>query len=247
MTDSIQSILILLFFVDMAIMLGVGGRLLYTAAHTRRAPEAAIGTSAAFGALGVILALVATSVLDRDPSAFPLWALGRVIAAIGVGGLALGSWRIYRPDDTSAAVSAAVVCAIAATGCAMQTMPGSIPAPGHASWALLFSVVASLCAYGWASVEAFHYHVQMKRRLALGLADPVITQQFRLWGISGVCAAATTLTNSFVIFWLGRALQSMPATFVAVQLALFVATVCLWLAFYPPGFYRRRLSSRASA
>jgi hypothetical protein len=240
--SSFQSILILAFFTDMAIMLVVGGRLLFAASRTRRAPEAAIGASAAFGALGVILGLVATSVLERDPAAFPIWAAGRVVSAIGVGGLAIGCWRIYRPEATWPAATSAVICAIAATGCALRTFPGSIAPPADASLGAFIGATASLAAFGWATAEAFRYHHQLKRRLALGLAKPLVTRQFRLWGVSGVCAFGSSATSAFVLFALGRDLPAFPVVFAAVQIALFYAAVCLWFAFFPPGFYRRRVA-----
>lgn len=231
----------------MAIMLGVGGRLLFAAARSRRAPEAAIGASAAFGALAVILSLTATSVLARDPDASWIWALGRIAQAIGIGALAVGCWRIYRPGDAWAAAVAAMACAGALTACALRTMLGSIPAPGQTGLGALLSTGVSIFIYGWATGESIRYHVQLKRRLALGLADPVVVHQFLLWAVSGSCALASTVTSAFFAFVLGRATSSVPSVFVAVQIALFCAAVSLWFAFFPPGFYRRRLAGTGPA
>ena len=93
-------LLLIVFFVDLAVLLGVGGRLLWVARRTRRAPEAAIGTSAACGSLGILLSLIATVILDRGDGSFPIWAAGTLVRAIGVCGLSIGCWRIYRPTES---------------------------------------------------------------------------------------------------------------------------------------------------
>ena len=244
-TSSLTSLLVVLFFANMAVMLGVGARLLLAAARNRRVPEAAIGSSMAFGALGVLLGLVSTTILERDPDAFALWSAGRVAQAIGTSGLVIGCWRIFRPDDSWAAAVAAMTCAVALTGCAMRSFTGSIPAPGDGTPGGLLSAVSSLIVYGWTGTEALRYHRQLTRRVRLGLADPFLAHRFGLWALSGALALATTLAGTFYTYVLGQALSSSPIPFIAMQVALFVAAICLWLAFYPPDLYRRRLVSDA--
>jgi hypothetical protein len=117
--------------------------------------------------------------------------------------------------------------------------------PNDASVGVLLALLASAAAYGWGTAEAAAYHRRLQRRLALGLADPMVVARFRLWAISGGCALAAVISSGFFLFALGRPIASEPAAFVALQLALFIAAVALWLAFFPPAFYRRRLSSRA--
>ena len=152
----------------MALMLFVGARLLLVARRTLRAPEAGIGSSAFFGALGVLLLLVATRILGREPSAFPVWAAGVVGMGLGSSGLFIACWRIYRPAAPLAAAPAAVGAAIALSGCALRIFPGSIPPPIEPSIGQLLMQSASLGAYGWATVEAFHSHRTLRWRLRLG-------------------------------------------------------------------------------
>lgn len=245
MRAPLQSLLVLLFFADMAIMLVVGGRLLAAAARNRRAAEAGIGCSAGCGAIGAILGLAVTVVLGHAPDAFPLWVAARVFSAAGIAGLAVGTWRIYRPDQTGAASAAAAVCALVATGCAIDSFPGFIPAPGAGSPGRFLASAAALLAYAWGTVEALRYHRQLARRVPLGLADPLIAHRFWLWGISGLCATGSVVTGGVFRFGLDRELSSTVVPFAAVQVALFVASVGLWLAFYPPAAYRRWLVGSA--
>lgn len=244
---SIQSLLVPIFFADMAIMLGVGVRLLWVASRTRRAPEASIGASAAFGGLGVILSLAATAILARSPEAFPLWAGGRVFSSLGVCALAIGSWRIYRPTEPWAAACSAFLCALGMTAAAIRVSSGTIPPPGVGTLGSLLASVSGMAAYAWASAEAFRYHRQLERRLSLGLADPLVVHRFFLWAVSGACAFSTSAIGMFFSFALHTRLSTIPVVFLFVQLALLYAALCLWFAFFPPRFYRRWLEARASA
>ena len=123
----------------------------------------------------------------------------------------------------------------------MRTMTGAMPAPLDDSIGPLLSSATSLAAYGWAAREAFRYHALLRRRLALGLADPVVTHQFLLWGVSAGSAFGSSAVSLFFTHVLGLSIAATVVPFVAIQLALFTAAVCLWFAFFPPGFYRRRL------
>jgi hypothetical protein len=244
--DSIQHVLALVLLADMAIMLAIGGRLLFAAARSRRAPEAAIGMSAAFGALGVLLSVTATTIFARDPAFFPLWAAGRLAHAAGACALGIGCWRIYRSEEATAAMCSAMACAVAMTGCAIRVIPGTIPPPGEASVGVLLSGLAPMIVYGWASVEALRYHLQLRRRMTLGLSDPLMAHRFLLWAISGTCAFATAGAGTLFTMALRTPLSSNPVAFGLVQLGLFVASLALWLAFFPPAFYRHGVLARAA-
>ena len=247
MGPSLQSALIAVLFADMAIMLGVGGRLLYAAARTRRAAEGAIGTSATAGALSVILGVVVAQEYAYDPDAFPVWVAARSFAALGVSGLAIGAWRIFRPDATGAAAAAAALCSVAWTAWAMRTLPGAIEARGSTSSGLVLEQIAGVLTYGWATVEAGAYHVKLRRRLRLGLTDPLVAHRFLLWCISGSCALGAAAAITLFTQVLRQPISGAPAVFIALQLAMLLAALCLWFAFFPPGFYRRRIERSAAS
>jgi len=125
----------------------------------------------------------------------------------------------------------------------MRAFSGTIPAPGDTSLGGLLSACSSLAVFGWTGGEALRYHRQLTRRLRLGLADPLVAHRFGLWAFSGALAVTSTLSSLFYAYVLRLPMAATPVAFVAVQLGLFVAAICLWLAFYPPGFYRRRISA----
>ena len=54
-----------------------------------------------------------------------------------------------------------------------------------------------LVAMGWIAIESLRYRSLLLRRLALGLADPVLINRFGLWG-SGCAAASLSSIGTIV-------------------------------------------------
>jgi hypothetical protein len=99
--------------------------------------------------------------------------------------------------------------------------------------------------FGWAGAEALLYWSKLRRRQALGLADPVVTNRFLLWG--GCCAATSPI--AFWVFTLAVQGIGLGAGYAPAELAtsiggLFNSLVWL-LTFVPPAFYKRALRARA--
>ena len=82
----------------------------------------------------------------------------------------------------------------------------------------------------------------MRRRLVVGLADPVVVDRFRLWAVS-----SSAITAGFLVFYMGRLWAENVATSVPVLTATsvvgLVAGVSMWLAFVPPAAYLRQFKS----
>jgi len=54
-------------------------------------------------------------------------------------------------------------------------------------------VLLGLVPMSWAGFESIRYYKMQSRRLLLGLADPIVTDRFRLWGLSMLAAGAITV------------------------------------------------------
>jgi hypothetical protein len=94
----------------------------------------------------------------------------------------------------------------------------------------------------WASLESLAFWRMMRLRTRFGLADPLVTHRFALWGIAlGIGAA--NLSASFV----GLVLRRAPAgaTELAIGVGGVLVALCLTLAFLPPPRYRARIRRRA--
>jgi hypothetical protein len=112
--------------------------------------------------------------------------------------------------------------------------------PGNAFWCLRYAVIWSYSL--WTMVESYHYYARMRRRLAIGLADPLLVNRFFLWGTGALGTALATWTSSLPFLWVDqpdRLLAWLPAVQIGIA-TIGVATVTLYsLPFVPPARYRR--------
>jgi hypothetical protein len=112
----------------------------------------------------------------------------------------------------------------------------------------------------WVSIEAFRYYALLRRRLRLGLADPVLTNRFLLWGIwaaavflnlsadpvARVAYAVSSGTSS------GEVVTEIAAPIVLVTISVTMAlgavsAVTLFLTFFATRSYRRWIEGSSAS
>jgi hypothetical protein len=228
----------------------VGVRLLWLARRTRHAPELAMGVAfASSGAVGFTIT-VAADLIRRsggDPA-----LVGRLSQAamifffLGYLGLSVGSWRIFRPRESwprnlVIAIGAVLACA------ALVMISGSDLSPGSrsevASW---IGIGTGSCVFAWAGTESFLLFAQMRKRLRLGLVEFAVVDRVRLWGVGMFGAWAMTAHALVYRVTTGTSLMPDGQRLMSSGFGL-VAAIAIWLAFFPPAFYRRRFAAAASA
>jgi hypothetical protein len=223
----------------------LGVRLLRAALRTRELPELCIGTASITFALAGV-AIVSSRAADSEGGSFQLVALAMGSTIVGVGALAASVWRTFRPQSRwtgafCAAFFAAQLALFLAYVTGERAPAGAMPVSEKAL------LVARVATYVWAAAECFHYHALLRRRLRLGLADPMIAHQIWLWGIS-----ATSMTLLLTTLAVSKAVLGEPGLFspaivsVTTPLAL-VSSFAIWFAFFPPSGYRRFIAARAAA
>jgi len=106
------------------------------------------------------------------------------------------------------------------------------------------TVITVACLF-WGSVEALRYWRLMSRRSRLGLADPVVTNRFLLWGLGAGAAGLGTTVGSVAQWWTGLPPLEIPFVTLSSSLHGSVAALAMWLAFLPPAAYLRRLTERS--
>ncbi len=226
----------------------VGGRLMWLAKSTRGLPEFVLGAGLFFmGGVGYPLltaALHATGLSDATRSAM-IYA-NICVTITGMWGVAWFTRRVFRPSETWAtALLFGIVACYSALALFQIVGPGVmafIDSPNSGIWSR--NAAVGCVAMSWAGIESLRYYRMQRRRLALGLADAVVTERFRLWGIAILSADAITLVN--VIFMLlGIPIAGTAVGSVLVGTLGLVTAGCLWLAFVPPQFYIDRIRERA--
>jgi hypothetical protein len=167
------------------------------------------------------------------------------MAFIGTGILLIYvfTWRVFRPHQRWGRVPPALAaCALTASVLGIHRaagVPGSLleTLPLMRPWLLLLVGILGL-AFLWTSVESFRYYGMLRRRLAMGMADAVVTNRFFLWATAG--AAGAILTAAVVLFMLAElVVMREPLCLITISTCGSVVAVTWYLAFLPPGRYRR--------
>lgn len=228
----------------------VGAKLLLLARRTRQLPELAVG-------LGVFLVAFVSyplSLVSLSPELPPLaakllFATGALASAVGSASIYVFTWKVFRPDDGWARVlTLTAIAAIFVFGAVSVLRVAGAQAPAEVFRDRLF-VARNLVtgfSYLWTAVESLRYYALLRRRMALGLADPVVCNRFLLWGVSGVSATLGIAVSTAVVL-LGKSGAGMhPVSMLAVGIAGFTSSVSLYLAFLPPATWLRFVAGRGA-
>jgi hypothetical protein len=225
----------------------VGGRLLLLARRTRQTPELCIGLALLLtgGLWSPLVAIGRQADALSDGVRAGLVAAGALAGMAGMTCLAVFNWRVFRPTAHWAAALATVIGVTLLVALAAQTVTaGWVDFAHHERGPWLLGTWLGVGIYGWSNVEAWRQARMLARRLALGLADPVVADRMRLWALAMTAAllASSTLAACQVL--------GIPVGGTVVGLTLTaavagVASGCLWLAFLPPASYVARIRAAA--
>jgi hypothetical protein len=100
--------------------------------------------------------------------------------------------------------------------------------------------------FGWVSLESLRYYLLMRKRRALGLADPVVTNRFFVWGAGEGVASLVVLALLVAVMTRPGIASTDPVVSWLVTLAGLVNALVWWLAFTPPKSYLRWVSGGAA-
>jgi hypothetical protein len=224
----------------------VGVRLVCLARRTRELPELMIGSSFLSGAMIGYPATAASQLLASESSAlaWPLAAAGSIGLAVATACILVAWWRIYHPATRWGPWVVAVWTALLAGVVAME-LGRSVAelTPGANPWEPHRMVVqgGAFFATAW---SGFRYHALIRRRMRIGLADPVVANRIWLWNIA---ASGVTLQCAYILAipFLNSIFDAerwVPAFYGIVGL---IIALSITHAFYPPQAYLRRIRKRA--
>jgi len=215
----------------------VGVRLVALGARSRRLPELALGASyLLFGALGYPLAAFARArAAAGDPQAGAWLAAALLAQNLGVLACYGFNWRVFRPGRRGALFPAAAALLFAASWIGHGVDPGWAGATSSGAWYHL-GLATRAAAFVWGGGEAFAHWTRMRRRLRVGLADPVVSDRMLLWAVSSLVIAL-----AFSAFFAGKVVlgENAPVVVISASACGLVAAVAMMLAFFPPRPYLR--------
>jgi hypothetical protein len=242
------------------LLVAPGIRLLTLAAGTREKPELWGGLYFVGAAIGLPMRLLGSSLyLTRPELANTFNIIGHCCFAAGTIAMTIFTLYVFHRESARARIFAALTIAtILATS--THTLLG-----GFASIETSYSMVATnfsrLIPTSWAFYESLRYYDSMRRRLVLGLADPLVTNRFLLWSIwTGAVTLlpliALALRAAGIVllgndsYATGLQAQIVSSILIGVRLLFViiapVAAIALSLSFFAPTIYTDRIRSRGA-
>jgi hypothetical protein len=231
------------------VALWVGVRLLAQWGRTRELPELLLGVGVlCIGPVGFGLVMLASAAGAGDPEAPSLLGgLSGVAVAAGASAKAVFNWKIYHPRSRAVAAlsfAAIALLAIALVGDGLTTgfAPATWMKPGWMSVRQLVQIGVLL----WGAGEAFRWWRRMRRRIGIGLGDPVVANRFLLWSIGAGMAGAGSLVGMIVGLLSGHPMAELPMLTLTLSLFGMASAAALWLAFATPEWFKTWVVARAA-
>ena len=230
----------------------VGVRLLWLASRTREWPEFCIGAGL-FCVVSISFPTLIGSGYGSgsvDQIKMPLVVLGFAALLFGVINLYAFTWRTFRPGDSWARnlvvfVSIAFAFVLVGTGWVLLTAPaGAISFEVTQGWTAWFRVFI-VGSYGWTGIESFLQYRMARRRLALGLSEPVVVNRLLLWGLTGALEVAINL-GDLALHLNGLSPLSDGRAMAVTAVGGVCASALMYLTFLPPSAYREWVARHTS-
>jgi hypothetical protein len=180
-------------------------------------------------------------------------ALARVVSGLGVFATSGGvfakfvfNYKVYHPNRGEVKALVAVVGAVLLAGFLGQWAGDGFATLTAVDATYLTRSALQIACLLWGAFEALRYWRLMERRQRIGLADPLVTNRFLLWGIGAGAAGVGTAVGVTAQLWTGRPPLEIPAAMLSSSLHGLVAAFAMWFAFLPAERYRRWIEARAA-
>ena len=235
------------FVAFMVSSLVIGIRLLVLWGRSRRLPELLIACGIlGIGPVGFSFTLIATSSGETFPTlASVCLAAALLSTSAGAFAAAIFNWRVFRPDAPGLRVVVGIVAVLFVIAFIWEAITSGFTDPtAGASGFRLYSFLSTAVLL-WGAAESLRYFAMMRRRAKLGLADPLVTNRFLLWGLGIGAAGVGSAISITVCTVTGQHMLAIPWVTISNSLHGFTAAALMWVAFIPPGFYRRFIESRS--
>ena len=231
----------------------VGQKLFRLSRRTGQAPERYIGIGMlSFGAVAyplfLVLVLAGTSLSREVGIGVSIGANTAYIVCLLT--TALFTRIVFRPTAAWSVLLVALIGVLGILGSGLTTWH-TIVNPGIARVSDPLSRVGSAMlsaafalGFCWTSIEAFLYRGALGKRLALGLADPVVVNRFSVWAI-GTAIACITDIGLITTSLLGLNPATNPLPPLLQSTSGLACTITWTLTFAPSAAYLNWVRKRA--
>jgi hypothetical protein len=234
----------------MLIITVVAIRLLMLARRNRGLPEFLLGLSLLLG--GTFGASMEAGGMAVMASVEDLTVVGKLLLAGKLFGLValvcqgLFIWKVFRPEARWAPAMVGLMFACSGTALLGFWLHGTFTtAQIPMSWFWL-ELIGRTMGSVWLVSEAVRYYRLMRKRMHLGLADPVVCNRFLLWAVAGSCGVAMMLTAVPPLLFPLSTHPLMAWDIVMFSTAGIGFCIAYSLVFFPPASYLRWVGQRAA-
>lgn len=226
-----------------------GARLLLVARRTRELPELTLGLGLfLMGGLGYPMTLLAefgTFMPDAARAAF--LAANVLSGVIGLSLFAFFTARVFRAESRPAMAAVWVIGALFCAAFLYRAFAiGFAPIALGGSPPMILHSVVTVVTLGWAGVESLLVYNQLRKRMRLGLTEPVVVNRMWLWAQGMFCAMALTGISSACAS-LGIPFNQTTAGILIIGIMGSIAAGSIWFAFFPPNAYMRWIRASSAA
>lgn len=220
-------------------------------------PERWAGLFFLFTAAGMPLRMMGVTLIQAgDPVGLTVNLAGHGFLFLSSLTLTIFTWRVFHPDSSTVRGLVIVLIGLQSATTIFALATGVIHS--EESNALIATNAMRVLPTVWACVESIRYWRLMKRRVGLGLADPVVANRFALWGVwtgafaalPGVALVLRIVLPIILADDLGQidthALQDtvLGPLRVLMGVAAVFGIVALTFSFFPPAWYLARVRSK---
>jgi hypothetical protein len=195
---------------------------------------------------------MATALLASDASprlVAGLLGAGYGVTIVGLFATLVFNWRVFWPERRWPLALVAGFAALMVSGWIGYAATGGLATGRYEGVWVLLLYAGMLGTNLWVGIEPLLYHRKLARRVPLGLAEPLVTDRFLLWGCGSLARAAMIVLGPIseaVLSQLdaeARLSYSALTLVVASALGLFTS-VAYWLTFNPTAAYTRWVERR---
>jgi hypothetical protein len=245
--ELVQEAGILIVFLAGISYVAVGIYLLQTAARENGGPSYFLGWALLFNGFSFGLAEIGF-VADYEVFLAPLTFAGRICAAACCVSIALFTWKVFRRDSGWGGYAVGFSFTLILIGLMVSALEGDwegyAPLSSRGFW---FEWVGSAAVFVWLAFESIRQHLVSRRRIPLGLIDPIVSNRYFLIGFYSSLASITYFI--YIPMYIVYELHGVWSGWLDLSLGVLevISVMALWLAFATPRFYRRRIEASAAS
>ncbi len=228
------------------VYLVLGARLARLGNRTRSASEWVLGL--AFLIWSLSYALWVTSVASQGQPALEsqLLIASRLATTLGGVGIAFFPLLAFRRGSTWAnwlSASITICLIVGRVGSSWVGDPEGLEPLTNVWW--WFEWIGEIAPAIWIGAEGLHHYGTTRPRIRLGLCEPIVGHRYLLWGIAGVfwTLLGFVIVGQYVEFWVTQSWSAVLDNLVGF--CEIAALAMIWLAFFAPASYQRRINSSA--